>query len=120
MRWLATVALMSTPAFADEVPGTQDDPVLALGVAPTVTDAPLVPALSMRGSETANTRVLFDGFEVPWLFHEPWRSIVAPGVIDVAIAPGHFGVEHGHATNLVELDSSRMQGNHVGLTPVDA
>lgn len=99
---LALVLLTATAAgepAASEVPGTGGDPILALGVMPDIVDAPLVPKLVRRGVD--DTLFLFDGFELPHMFHDGTRSIIAGGSLSELHATEDVGF--GRGATLVEM-----------------
>jgi hypothetical protein len=114
VRSSVVVALLAAPAAADapdDVPGTGGDPILALTTLPQYVDAPLFPGLSIRGADPEGTRVLFDGFEVPAIFHDGrgLRSVFIADGLQTVFDEGN-GVGYGRGTSflaLVPRDSSR-------------
>jgi hypothetical protein len=104
------LALLASPAAAGpdhDVPGTGGDPIVALTLLPEVVDAPLFPGLSVRGDDPANTKVLFDGFELPVLFHDDRAlrsTIIANAFSNIAIDRDE--VELGRGTSFVTLTPS--------------
>lgn len=95
---LLTASAAAEPAASD-VPGTGGDPILALGVLPDIVDAPLVPKLVRRGVD--DTLFLFDGFELPHMFHDRTRSIIAGG--SLADLHADEDVAYGRGVTLIEL-----------------
>jgi hypothetical protein len=115
--------LVAAPAPAGaQVPGTGGDPIReAVAADPAFVDTEL-PALALWGGNPEDTTVLFDGFEVPWIYHPgAVRSLVPPGSLgEIEILPGAFGVEYGRGSSVVNLSSGyRAREAFAELTPVD-
>ena len=91
-------------------PAPRDDPLKVVEDLPGVARATVGTGdVIVWGAAPADTRVVFDGVELPALFHVGgWRSTVAPGLVArVALTPGGFGVEWGRALGgLVRVDGA--------------
>ena len=97
---------------ARKVAGTQGDPVKVIDSLPGVARAGLGQrGLVVWGAAPEATRVLFDGVELPALYHlGGLRSTVsADRVATVALAQGGWGAEHGRGLGaLVRIDSAPL------------
>jgi outer membrane receptor protein involved in Fe transport len=98
------------------LPGAGNDLVRSLQAMPGVASYPLPLGTSgvvIRGSSPQDSKVLFDGFEVPSLYHDiGFRSIVPVEAIDaVEYVPGGFDVAHGRATSGI-VDVTTRAGGH--------
>jgi hypothetical protein len=114
------VVLAAAPAYAQSMPGTGGDPLRGLMFAPFVVNNEQVPGLAMRGGGPEDTVLLFDGFELPWAFHDdPTRSIVPRGAATLDLEPGGFGVEYGRGSSVVKLSSAHVAPTSVELTTLD-
>jgi len=95
---------------ARRVAGAGDDPLKVVEDLPGVARATVGTGdVIVWGAAPADTRVLFDGVELPALFHVGgWRSTVAPGLVArVTLTPGGFGAEWGRALGgLVRVDGA--------------
>jgi outer membrane receptor protein involved in Fe transport len=106
---------------ARRLPGTGGDPPLAAQDLPGVArPAPGATGLAVWGTAPAETRVLYDGIEIPALYHfGGFRSTVGselPGRIEVV--PGAFSAEYGRAVGgLVRVESRAppASGTHLAL-----
>jgi hypothetical protein len=120
MRLALALVVIASPALAQPAPGTGGDPIRGLMVDPAVVNAEL-PVLAIHGGNPDDTVVLFDGFELPWVFHaNAVRSVAPPGSVEIDLMPSGFGVEYGRGSSIVSLSSS--YGDHstsVELTPID-
>jgi hypothetical protein len=114
------VAVVATTAAA-QVPGTGDDPIREVMVDPAFVDSEL-PVLALRGGSPADTVVLFDGFELPWLFHPSGvRSFVPPGGLGgLEVNLSGAGAELGRGGSFVSM-TPRTNDDTVWaeLTPLD-
>lgn len=112
--------LAASPALAQRMPGTGGDPLRGLMFAPFVVDNELVPGLAMRGGGPEDTVLLFDGFELPWAFHDNQvRSVVPPDSVTVDVKPGPFGVEYGRGSSVVMLSSAHVAPTSLEVTTLD-
>jgi hypothetical protein len=113
---------------AAALPGTAGDPGRALENAPGVGRvAPAGEGLVLWGAAPAESKVLFDGVEIPALFHfGGWRSIVpVEGIGTATVVPGAFGADLGRALGgLVKIESTNptTEGWHAwtAADPFDA
>ncbi len=84
------------------VPGTFGDPVRVIENLPGMARAPggLGGALLVRGANPADSVVMFDGIEVPFLYHfESLTSVVNVEFLErIDFYPGGFGARYGRAT----------------------
>ncbi len=106
----------------EKTPGTHDDPLRLLqalpGVAMTPEYSPSGGAIALRGAAPAESRVLLDGVELPYLYHfQQYASVVHTRLLDeVAIYPSAFAASYGDATGGVvavrsrEPDPARLHG----------
>jgi hypothetical protein len=97
--------------------GAGDDPLKVVEDLPGVARATAGTGdIIVWGTAPADTRVVFDGVELPALFHVGgWRSTVAPGLVaGVALSPGGFGGEWGRALGgLIRVDGIGPAANGV-------
>jgi TonB family protein len=94
------------------VPGTFGDPVRVVEALPGVARAPFgLGALIIRGAAPDQTRTLFDGVEIPLLYHlGGGPSVVNPEFLDrVDFYPGGFGARYGRAVGGV-IDVGTRKG----------
>lgn len=97
----------------EKTPGTHDDPLRLLqalpGVAMTPEYSPSGGAIALRGAAPAESRVLMDGVELPYLYHfQQYASVVHTRLLDeVAIYPSAFAANYGDATGGVVAVRSR-------------
>lgn len=112
MRALCSLALLvSSTAYAD-VPGTFDDPVVAHGVLPHITDAPLAQDLVFRGDRVA---VMFDSFELPTVFHHRLRSMVTnDSTLTLDSSP-----DYGRATRFLMITPPDKMPRSASITAID-
>ena len=85
---------------ARRVAGAADDPLKVVEDLPGVARAAVGTGdIIVWGAAPADTRVVFDGVELPALFHVGgWRSTVPAGLVSrVSLTPGGFGAEWGRA-----------------------
>lgn len=108
---------------ARKVAGTQGDPVKVVDNLPGVARAGLGQrGLVVWGAAPEATRVLFDGVELPALYHlGGLRSTVsADRVATVALAQGGWGAEHGRGLGaLVRIDSTPLPEGFHGTASLD-
>jgi hypothetical protein len=103
------------------LPGTGGDPALAAQDLPGVArPAPGATGLVVWGSAPAETRVLFDGVEIPALYHfGGFRSTVGAALVErIEVVPGAYSAEYGRALGgLVRIDSRRLEAGdeHLAL-----
>jgi hypothetical protein len=99
--------------------GTGGDPSLAAQDLPGVgRPAPGAPGLVVWGALPAETRVLYDGIEIPALYHfGGFRGTVGAELVGrIEVVPGAYGAEHGRALGgLVRLEPRPLDadGTHV-------
>ncbi|HEY2743911.1 MAG TPA: TonB-dependent receptor [Polyangia bacterium] len=90
--------------------GTADDPLKVLEDLPGVARATAGTGdVIVWGAAPADTRFVFDGIELPALYHVGgWRSTIAPGLVArVGLTPGGFDAEWGRALGgLVRVDGA--------------
>lgn len=90
--------------------GAADDPLKVVEDLPGVARATAGSGdVIVWGAAPADTRFVFDGVELPALYHVGgWRSTVAAGLVGrVALTPGGFGAEWGRALGgLVRIDGA--------------
>lgn len=85
---------------ARRLPGTGGDPSVAAHDLPGVArPAPGATGLVVWGAAPAETRVLFDGIEIPALYHfGGFRSAVGAELVGrVEVVPGAYGADYGRA-----------------------
>jgi hypothetical protein len=117
-----TLVVVTGSAAAQSVPGTGGDAGRELLVEPSFVNTDISVGLAARGGNPEDTVVLFDGFELPWLFHDNRvRSILPFGSIEqIDVMPSAFGVEYGRGSSVVALSSQRQQPHAFGeLTVLD-
>ena len=108
-------------AGAKVLPGAGGDLGRALENAPGVARmAPAGDGLVLWGSTPQESRVLFDGVEIPTLFHfGGWRSVVpSEGLRDATVLPGGFAANFGRAIGgIVEVRSAEAdaESHHAWL-----
>ncbi len=120
---VVTLVVMSGSAAAQTVPGTGGDIAREMLVEPSFVNSELPIGLPMRGGNPEDTVVLFDGFELPSLFHGfGVRSVLPFGSVDsLEILPGAFGVEYGRGSSVIALSSQRQGPRALAeLTVLDA
>jgi hypothetical protein len=119
----------SLPATAArDVPGAAGDPgVAAQNLAGVARPAPGATGLVMWGATATESRITFDGVEIPALYHfGGFRSTVGAELVDrIDVVPGAYGVEDGRAAGgLVRVTPPRLDGAATHLTldlsPLDA
>ncbi len=105
MRLSIALLLVATPALAQPYPGTGGDPIRTMMVEPSVVSTEL-PVVAIHGGNPEDTVLLFDGFELPWAFHEnAVRSLAPPDSVVIDLMPSAFGVEYGRGSSIVSLTS---------------
>lgn len=113
MRALCSVLLLLSSTAHADVPGTFDDPVVALGVLPHITDAPLAQEVLFRGDPVA---VLFDSFELPTVFHHRLRSMVTnDSTLTLDSSP-----DYGRATRFLMITPPDKMPRSAQVTAIDA
>jgi len=106
---------------ARRLPGTGGDPVAAAQDLPGIArPAPGATGLVVWGSTPAETRVLYEGIEIPALYHfGGFRSAVGAELVGrIDVVPGAFSVEYGRAVGgLVRVDARGIEreGTHLVL-----
>jgi TonB family protein len=102
----------------DKVPGGAGDPLAVIrnfaGVARTEPEDGL---LVVRGSAPADSHVLFDGMEVPLLYHFGGvKSVIPIGMLDsIEFYPGNFSPMYGRATGgIVDVKIKQLVPDKVG------
>ncbi len=106
---------------ARHLPGTGGDPALAAQDLPGVArSAPGATGLVVWGAAPAESRVLFDGVEIPALTHfGGFRSTVGAELIGrIDVVPGAYGADYGRALGgLVRIEPRPLDtsGSHVAL-----
>jgi hypothetical protein len=104
---------------ARQLAGTGGDPSLAAQDLPGVgRPAPGAAGLVVWGALPAETRVLYDGIEIPALYHfGGFRGTVGAELVGrIEVVPGAYGAEHGRALGgLVRLEPRPLDadGTHV-------
>jgi hypothetical protein len=99
------------------LPGAGNDPGRAVENAPGV--GRLVPTsdgLVLWGAAPQESRILWDGVELPALFHfGGWRSLVPMGAIArVSVLPGAFGADLGRALGgIVAVESAAVPSDRI-------
>ncbi len=97
----------------EQTPGTFGDPMRLLqslpGVVATREYSPSAGEVVIRGSAPAESRIYFDGVEIPYLYHfQQYASVVHTRLLDeVAVYPSAFGAPYGDATGGVVAVSTR-------------
>lgn len=112
VRCSFALLLLSSTAFA-EVPGTFDDPILELGLRPEVADAPLAQDLIVRGDRVA---AMFEGFELPTVFHHRLRSIATQ---DSTVGLDGADPEFGGATHFLVMGAPAVMPRSARVTSLD-
>ncbi len=106
---------------ARHLPGTGGDPSLAAQDLPGVARAaPGAIGLVIWGAAPAESRVLFDGVEIPALTHfGGFRSTVGAELVGrIDVVPGAYGADYGRALGgLVRIEPRALEraGNHLLL-----
>jgi TonB dependent receptor/TonB-dependent Receptor Plug Domain len=104
---------------ARHLPGTGGDPALAAVDLPGVArPAPGATGLVVWGASPAETRVLFDGVEIPALYHlGGFRSTVGAELVGrIEVVPGAYGADYGRALGgLVRVESRPADGQGAHL-----
>jgi hypothetical protein len=116
------VALLCAPAFANvptDIPGSGGDPVIAYTASPAIVQAPLLSWIAIRGEDPADTKVMFDEFELPALFHKNARRsmVIAEGISDITTERN--GVDLGGGTSFMSLTSAERSPRIVQSTDRD-
>ena len=100
---------------ARQLPGTGGDPSVAAQDLPGVArSAPGATGLVIWGATPAETRVLYDGVEIPALYHfGGFRSTVGAELVgQIDVVPGAYGAEYNRALGgLVRVESRPLQGD---------
>src|SRR5579871_6040734 len=106
---------------ASRLPGTGDDPAVAVQDLPGVArPAPGATGLVLWGATPTESRVFFDDIQIPALYHfGGFRSTVGADLVGrIDVTPGAYGAEYGRAlAGLVRVDSLPLaaDGTHVSL-----
>jgi hypothetical protein len=119
---LVSLVSLGGAARGENVPGTGDDPMLELGLSTALVDAPLLDGIAMRGGTAADTRVLLDGFEIPYLWHGGHlRSVVAPQISDATAITDGTDLAFGRAASFVNIrtDVEPRDSLEVGASLLD-
>ncbi|MEL6345157.1 MAG: TonB-dependent receptor plug domain-containing protein [Myxococcota bacterium] len=107
----------------EETPGTFVDPLRLIQTLPgavvTPEYSPTAGEVVLRGSGPGESRIYFDGVELPYLYHfQQYASIVHPRLLDeVAVYPSAFSAAYGDATGGVvavktrEAETDRPHGS---------
>jgi len=112
------------------IPGSGNDILAGLDALPGITSSPLGGPTSfngvvIRGSAPEDSKVLIDGFEVPFLYHTVgFRSILPTEAIDgLEYLPGGFDVAYGRASSGIISVTTRggthKAGGHAELSVID-
>jgi hypothetical protein len=113
---------------AATLPGAGGDPARAVENAPGVGRlAPAADGLVLWGAAPQESRVLFDGVELPALFHfGGWRALVpVEAIASVSVLPGAFSADLGRALGgIVAVGSAAVPSDEtrawVAADPLDA
>lgn len=120
------------------VPGTGGDSLASLDLLAGVTQGAGGPVgyrgIAIRGSSPQDSRILVDGFEIPFLYHAIGARAVVPtaALATIDYLPGGFDVGYGGATSgvvaittrgggatpTVEADLSALEASALGTSPV--
>lgn len=111
------------------IPGTGNDMLAAVDAMPGVTASAFGPTsfngVVIRGSAPEDSKILIDGFEVPFLYHAVgFRSILPTESIDTLdYLPGGFDVAYGRASsgiiNVTTRAGDRKLGGQAELSVID-
>jgi outer membrane receptor protein involved in Fe transport len=112
------------------VPGSGNDILAGLDALPGITSNPFGGPTSfngvvIRGSAPEDSKVLVDGFEVPFLYHTVgFRSILPSEAIEsLEYLPGGFDVAYGRASsgiiNVTTRGGTHKAGGHAELSVID-
>ena len=105
-----------------EKAGNFNDPVRLIqsltGVSVTPEYSPTAGALAIRGTTPGESRVLFDGVELPYLFHfQQYASVIHTRMLDeLSLYPSGFGASFGESVGGIvdiqsrEPDPARIHG----------
>ncbi|NVB78736.1 MAG: TonB-dependent receptor [Kofleriaceae bacterium] len=103
---LLVVVSLAQVARADGIPGTGDDPLHEVEMSTSTADAPLLDGMSIRGGSAADTLVLLDGFEVPYIWHgHHLRSVVSPGIVGASVVTDGTDLAFGRAPSFVNIQT---------------
>ena len=104
---------------ARQLTGTGGDPSVAAQDLPGVArSAPGATGLVIWGATPAETRVLYDGIEIPALYHfGGFRSTVGAALVgQIDVVPGAYGAEYNRALGgLVRVASRQLEGDATHL-----
>ena len=96
----------------EKTPGTFNDPVRLIqslpGVSVTPEYSPTAGALAIRGTTPGESRVLFDGVELPYLYHfQQYASVIHTRMLDeLSLYPSGFGASFGESVGgIVDIQS---------------
>jgi hypothetical protein len=111
------------------IPGTGNDMLAAVDALPGVTSSAFGPTsfngVVIRGSAPEDSKILIDGFEVPFLYHAVgFRSILPTESIDsLDYLPGGFDVAYGRASSgIISVKTrggARKFGGQAELSMID-
>jgi hypothetical protein len=123
VRLAAGLVLVSLAqiARADGIPGTGDDPLHEIEM--VTSTAPLLDGMSIRGGAAADTTVLLDGFEVPYVWHgRHLRSVFASGIANASVITDPEDLAFGRAQTFVWLqtDTQSPRFSDFGVSVFDA
>jgi hypothetical protein len=103
------------------VPGTGNDLLASVDILPGITSNPFGGPTSfngvvIRGSAPEDSKILIDGFEVPFLYHTVgFRSILPTESIDsLEYLPGGFDVSYGRASSGILSVTTRAGDPEMG------
>ena len=103
------------------IPGAGNDVLSSMDALPGVTSSPFggptaFNGLVIRGSAPEDSKILIDGFEVPYLYHNVGiRSILPTESIDtLEYLPGGFDVSYGRASSGVVAVTTRPGERQLG------
>ena len=102
------------------IPGTGNDVLAALDALPGVTSSPFGPTsfngVVIRGSAPEDSKILVDGFEIPFLYHTVgFRSILpTESIAGLEYLPGGFDVAYGRASSGIVAVTTRGGGRKLG------
>jgi hypothetical protein len=107
-------------AEVTKIPGTGNDVLAALDALPGVTSSAFGPTsfngVVIRGSAPQDSKILVDGFEIPFLYHTiGFRSILpAESIEGLEYLPGGFDVAYGRASSGIVAVTTRGGDRRLG------
>jgi hypothetical protein len=113
-----------------KIPGSGNDLLAGLDALPGITSGPAGSPTSfngvvIRGSAPEDSKILVDGFEIPFLYHTVgFRSVLPTESIDaLEYLPGGFDVAYGRASSGIIAVTTRggtpKLGGHAELSVID-